>query len=132
LGLPEFNEFREEDPDMERMVLFKKGKFAYAAIYADGESGEEFGTTQRSIPSDQKTYWKIPSFTHVSAQIPDSRFPDYYEITRLVPSQVPDYYEIPSLDPDSRFPDYYEIIHLHSPLSTLHSPLATRHSPPPS
>jgi hypothetical protein len=80
LGLAEFYEFREEDPDMERIVLFKRGKFAYAAIYAEGESGEEFGTTQRSIPSDQKTYWKIPSFTHVSVQIPDSRFPDYYEI----------------------------------------------------
>lgn len=57
-GSAEFYEYREDDPDMMRMVLFKKDKFAYASIYAEGEFDEEFGTSKRSIPSDQKTYWK--------------------------------------------------------------------------
>ena len=57
-GSAEFYEYREEDPDMMRMVLSKKGKFAYASLFAEGEFDEEFGTSKRTIPPDAKTYWK--------------------------------------------------------------------------
>lgn len=57
-GSAEFYEYREEDPDMMRMVLSKKGKFAYASLFAEGEFDEEFGTSKRTISSDAKTYWK--------------------------------------------------------------------------
>lgn len=57
-GSAEFYEYREDDPDMMRMVLSKKGKFVYASLFAEGEFDEEFGTSKRSIPSDPKTYWK--------------------------------------------------------------------------
>lgn len=57
-GSAEFYEYREEDPDMMRMVLSKKGKFVYASLFAEGEFNEEFGTSKRSIPPDAKTYWK--------------------------------------------------------------------------
>jgi hypothetical protein len=57
-GSAEFYEYREEDPDMMRMVLSKKGKFGYASLFAEGEFDEEFGTSKRSIPPDSKTYWK--------------------------------------------------------------------------
>lgn len=57
-GSAEFFEFREEDPDMMRMVFSRKGKFAYSSLYAEGEHGEEFGTSKKSIPPDEKNYWK--------------------------------------------------------------------------
>jgi len=57
-GSAEFYEYREDDPDMMRMVLSKKGKLVYASLFTEGEFDEEFGTSKRSIPSDPKTYWK--------------------------------------------------------------------------
>lgn len=57
-GSAEFYEYRDEDPDMMRMVLSKKGKFVYASLFAEGEFDEEFGTSKRTISSDAKTYWK--------------------------------------------------------------------------
>lgn len=57
-GSAEFFEFREEDPDMMRMVFSKKGKFAYSSLYAEGEHSEELGTSKKSIPPDEKNYWK--------------------------------------------------------------------------
>jgi hypothetical protein len=57
-GAASFFEYREEDPDMMRMVFSKKGKFVYASLYAEGEHSEEFGASKRSIPPDEKTYWK--------------------------------------------------------------------------
>lgn len=57
-GSAEFYEYREEDPDIMRMVLSKKGKFVYASLFAEGEFDQEYGTSKRTISPDAKTYWK--------------------------------------------------------------------------
>lgn len=57
-GSADFYEYREEDPDMMRMVLSKKGKFVYASLFAEGDFDEEFGTSKRTISPGAKTYWK--------------------------------------------------------------------------